>query len=1373
MPCRACLCWAALQAVTAALWFTSALNFGAEAHQHVAVDCPPSSSSPWLTSVIIEPNTDAVLDGCYVAVQPNQMGFVLPIRIRASQEVGLAGHVANVSIVVRDGNVLPEVTVVDGIMMANVSVVVMVVRAVIQDPNAPSFSILGPLKDIATHHRVTLTLEHCTIEVSGPDFPTTALIFTLDRAAYINDIAVNVRHTWIQTRNYECLVYVSTGGSNNISVAIEDSALDMLRVAVNQLSVFRFNASHADNLRVVLRHTLISLVRVLPDRVTSFSGNSSYAHVIFGACAVLESSTFIVVNITFNASVSTRPAYPSSHQLSFSRVFATSRSSNVSWHVRDLHAAMLNATADTFSFEIEAGRQEFTTCTLHRCSMVVRAGGPSSLPTDLAMMVRLRAPEAVHTLVACEEATLSVTFSNQGVFALSSSIISLLAINITNVSVAVVHSVVDAALDHVVLLAFGDATFFWVGASIVSFGFEPGYGLTSVGRTSDVAISVMSSSVDLASGTIQSGETTPLLRSGCIFVSSGILVISVPLHNVTVAIHHCDMRGVVGNVSGVVTRPAERTWDGEGAIILHASAIVAAISFATIETLIPPVVRWLLQSMLPEFFIVTSLRHSNVTIWNASTSTFVESLPSTTTSPRRSGAETIAFLHLPNDVENTTCTITSCRGPLLQPPRSVGSAALLSGATCIISVIQETSLGQDTAILVENVAEGAAMMLMFTTLGNLTLSENAKVVFARATVAPADTMAAGRIGSSALAAFETGIPRKSFIRLAPSPGFLIGREEGMIEVDGCRFVSMHSLLPSHLLTVLMPQTSKGLSATLIRLGCNVWNNTLLGSSASLYASRVSPERLVGDRSLLPFVAFLPEGDGVYNQTLTCRGRAFPSPTMTPREVVLVSSDPPSQRVESAAGSLIVVVLSVNQFAGGAGGLSSSVHALQTSLLVRRMLQRCRSDEETSTDHNSSVITSAVVPEDENDEELCCDISTSPTQLYVGPHGNFIGALLGNTLLTAAVGLAQAVGRAALHHLAMSSFGFHLSARVRIVLGSVESVCFSNRGLGTIWSTFTLLQPPTVAVSVALVASMGSSAPSVVVGVIGALVWVVPCWVLAYRGTLMDGVPRPQGIPNHIPRKRRTSLASTLKRAMDVLVQPTENLVLPRKHDGTIDEAYGPVIASYRACRLWYFNVELIFGVAAGLVMGLLFAAADPCTVHTYGWLIVALSGLEMTTAVVLRPFSTPIDFLVLVLVSSVSITSEVVAITADTAAGDEAASALGLVASVVQLAAMVILGINLAQSRKAFRSLRARHVGQHRTARRAPIQTLRQKQQQCEGTRQIGRSSVSRPNASRTVGDSTPLHVKQSEALRLLISCACEKATAEGEGEHGAERVVH
>lgn len=277
--------------------------------------------------------------------------------------------------------------------------------------------------------------------------------------------------------------------------------------------------------------------------------------------------------------------------------------------------------------------------------------------------------------------------------------------------------------------------------------------------------------------------------------------------------------------------------------------------------------------------------------------------------------------------------------------------------------------------------------------------------------------------------------------------------------------------------------------------------------------------------------------------------------------------------------------------------------------------------------------------------------------------------MGNTVVVLVVSVARIIGRRGVQRVADSGMLSGIGRRLRSVLHIIKAACFSCRNLAVLWPAFTVLLCPTIAVSVALIAQGRSG--GVVLGVVGVLLWVVP-WIVANRGVLCTKQP----LPTSIARGERQRHRVLWKRAARALLEPSERVVLPKRTGKTLMRSFGAVFAAYRVCRMWYFNVELLFAVCTGTLMGVALAS-DPCTILTLGWVLAGLCAVECVVAIVVRPFATLIDLVTLLLVGALSIISEVVALTVDGEGGETAAASVGFAAGLIQLASAIMLVIEV------------------------------------------------------------------------------------------------
>lgn len=430
----------------------------------------------------------------------------------------------------------------------------------------------------------------------------------------------------------------------------------------------------------------------------------------------------------------------------------------------------------------------------------------------------------------------------------------------------------------------------------------------------------------------------------------------------------------------------------------------------------------------------------------------------------------------------------------------------------------------------------------------------------------------------------------------------------------------------------------------LSLGCNLWDGVPL------------PATVIGGALELDVDVHYPPSQ--FDPTRWCA--LEPVPPLTAR------------RSDMAAGAAVIVaaMVAVRQLAVGGGG-AGGAHALQTSFALLQARALCLAQ-----------VSGEQLPVE---DDVCCDASSSPLGITapVGAGtGPYAGAVVGNSAIVLGTLLARVLCGWVISWLARPS---NHSGRFSSVLMRLRSAAAGGSVWALLWPAWVMLLCPTIAGSVVLMQLGGGGGAAIALGITALALWCAP-WAVSGSKTCVTRScdPRAQVAPRKrfpfygIPT-RRVRVTSMHERWWHWLMQPSEQLGAGRGQDlrdaHDLLRAHGPAFTSYVATRYWYFNVELGFAFASGTVMGFgwIEATSAPCSVLT-GWLLVVIGVAEGAAALYMQPFLLRLDLVTLLCVNTLSVLSEVIALTASSEAGLELAAGLGLVASLVTFC-LFIMGL--------------------------------------------------------------------------------------------------
>ncbi|CUG90085.1 membrane-associated protein, putative [Bodo saltans] len=466
--------------------------------------------------------------------------------------------------------------------------------------------------------------------------------------------------------------------------------------------------------------------------------------------------------------------------------------------------------------------------------------------------------------------------------------------------------------------------------------------------------------------------------------------------------------------------------------------------------------------------------------------------------------------------------------------------------------------------------------------------------------------------------------------------------------------------------------SSTMPATLTLL-CNTWSPTPLAELLTLSETRLSALLVKTPSPGSDWDASCPAVSMTVTDT--------PAMIMVPQQRLPVS-------VKAASSVLVGGAIWFGSLLGGTVG---GVHGIQAAMLLLRVQLLCEESDSPST--TGSVMTPV---------DLCCDLSTSPTQLTTpGYAGVYVGGVFGNTIvIVGSTGLRYFVGQL-LQRADVSSnkpplWWGRIVHRLRSLAPPSGPVTLS-------WTAYMFLLCPTVSLCVALASDETLPSSARWLGGVMLPLWLVPwtgaffglCWcgaAFAFRSVTKE--TKPHGTKRHVAftsaaaRSRHLFSLPTIRETHDWLLEAQEELV-PRRGSKLRSLAkeqlrrFGSVFAGYRAARYWCFNVEVGFAIATGAATGLMLrqmGSTDPCAGSGWAWAVVGVGVVETTAAVVLRAFALRLELAVFVAVMVFTILSEIVALLNPNAVAE--ANALSIVAAVLQILSMLY---------SAFEHFRLRH----------------------------------------------------------------------------------
>ncbi|CUG94396.1 GP46-like surface antigen, putative [Bodo saltans] len=395
----------------------------------------------------------------------------------------------------------------------------------------------------------------------------------------------------------------------------------------------------------------------------------------------------------------------------------------------------------------------------------------------------------------------------------------------------------------------------------------------------------------------------------------------------------------------------------------------------------------------------------------------------------------------------------------------------------------------------------------------------------------------------------------------------------------------------------------------------------------------------------------------YEPSFSCE---TPQPTLPPRArdaTRTALAVPPAPHSEHAASlttsgpTVTASVVVVSQLISGAAASTGGLHAMQALMRIQRLRALCVAQNQLSS---SSFSTSSSGVDDDSSSSGCCDELTNPLQLTIDVNGNSVGekeagALIGNTIALVVFGLLRIVGNWSIRQFKKqhrtADFAKTEDSTIFSHVMTALSSCFSSKHISAIWPAYTLLICPTVGVCCMLLQVGNSDGLFVAVALLA--LWTIPCIGanvgLAYNEHLQKATRSFAlcSVNTHETTLRSSVPSTAWKRMKDFLLHPTEELEFSNHAVAkAIEHAYGAVLFGFRSSRLWYFNVELFFGIATGVLIGVTLSSSDPCSINTIGWIMAAVGLLEGASAFCIRPYCAAVDFVVLAVVNGLSVVSQ-------------------------------------------------------------------------------------------------------------------------------------
>lgn len=426
--------------------------------------------------------------------------------------------------------------------------------------------------------------------------------------------------------------------------------------------------------------------------------------------------------------------------------------------------------------------------------------------------------------------------------------------------------------------------------------------------------------------------------------------------------------------------------------------------------------------------------------------------------------------------------------------------------------------------------------------------------------------------------------------------------------------------------------------------------------------------------------------GSVNDTAPCTSSSGAVTTPTPPRAPNATSRPQSPQSATtltttaarATTSTAVVASLVATVAspGGFGVSAPSLALMQRSLYASRLRARCADqlDGDTDSDSDTDVFGSA--------------IADNPTQLEISSLSGYAGgAVIGNLLLVIAIGVLLH-GEAALLRpwllRAAPAVDKRQERRGRSVLRIHEAVAelLSVDALpGSGVSAYSLLLQPTVCAAVVLCA--GGAAGLVVFGVVAIVACVAPVtWWCAQ--VLWIWRPFPWNA-----HRARSSMKSKDKRSNNThfLMRAIERCLgdidywswrttmrkATRDERKAMEARWAALFTPYRGGYHWFLVAEWGITIAAGIVSGAALSSHDACSAAEWGgWLLVALTMVQLALHAALRPMNTLLDLVVTIALDAVSVAGQIAAVLGSDATAD-VATAIGSTLSLAMTVAICVV----------------------------------------------------------------------------------------------------
>jgi hypothetical protein len=437
----------------------------------------------------------------------------------------------------------------------------------------------------------------------------------------------------------------------------------------------------------------------------------------------------------------------------------------------------------------------------------------------------------------------------------------------------------------------------------------------------------------------------------------------------------------------------------------------------------------------------------------------------------------------------------------------------------------------------------------------------------------------------------------------------------------------------------------------------------------------------------------------YQQSVECQAREPIATVTIPRKnppqmptVHAAGLGPSAQGTATTAAAWASLVVPVGMAAAG------SIARLQTSSSVARLRALC-----TSASSAPQLSSAEVVDGDDDGEEpLIVDLVQSPLQLSISSfeaHAKVVGGIIGNTLLalgTIGVLFLCRMLRTKLNNhkeTPSTSSPPHVFARA---LYRIVDTLGSDTFPTTAATPYMLYVVPCMAMSIELLADATSSPdeqanpiPSGIIAILAWLLWMMYPIVVVI--VLLRARPWPVRTKQQTNRRHqqrtggrraaRGRYGLTWDRIRYRLMEsfmPTEQWCAPAKRNRAVHEQadtfiarYGAFFTPYKSSRRFYFVVEMMSALAAGVVEGVTVAiasrATDPsATCRAADWggaLITSIALVTFLLSLWWRPWTVPIEGVVAGFVGTLSVLSEVLVLSREAVGGE----VVGVIASMTEI----------------------------------------------------------------------------------------------------------